>query len=170
MSSDALPSGYSRFLLAGVRVVAGTTVAGAIREALASGTLHEFGARHPRARRLSGRGVAYAVPLETTGGPVDVVIRHNRHGGAFASLTGDLFLAPTRAPYELHASRRLEDSGIPTPVVLAYAVYRAGPLLRRCDVVTREVSDGARYRGAQPRDECRGNADRRDERRGGPSP
>ena len=110
-----------------------------IREALRQGTLYEYGARHPRARRLSGRGVAYAVPLGDD--PDPVVIRHNRHGGALARLTRDLFLPPTRVEHELRTSEALRLAGVPTPPVLAVAVYRAGGLLRRSDVVTREIPD-----------------------------
>ena len=49
--------------------------------------------------------------------------RRNRHGGLFAPLTGDLFLSPTRAPYELAASLNLLSVGVPTPAILAYATY-----------------------------------------------
>src|SRR6185436_19215825 len=82
MAGDGVPAGYTQFFLGGARVVAAASVAPALRDALAGGTLHEFGARHPRARRLSGRGVAFAIPVAlVTGGSVDVVIRHNRAGG-----------------------------------------------------------------------------------------
>ena len=59
-----------------------------------------------------------------------------------ASLTGDRFLPPTRAPRELAAALRLQREQVPTPEILAYAVYHAGPLFRRSDVVTREVRNG----------------------------
>jgi 3-deoxy-D-manno-octulosonic acid kinase len=39
-------------------------------------------------------------------------------------------------------SRQLRAAGVPTPEVLGYAVYEAGPLLRRADVVTREIPGG----------------------------
>jgi hypothetical protein len=95
MAGDGVPPGYTQFFLGGARVVAAVSVAPALRDALAGGTLHEFGARHPRARRLSGRGVAFAVPVAlVTGGSVDVVIRHNRHGGMLAALRGDFFFRP----------------------------------------------------------------------------
>jgi tRNA A-37 threonylcarbamoyl transferase component Bud32 len=55
-------------------------------------------------------------------------------------VTRDLFLAPTRAPYELAMSIRLREVGVATPEVIAYATYPAGPGLRRADVVTREVA------------------------------
>jgi len=130
------PSGYRRFLIRGAEVVSRADVLDAVRTALASGPLYDYASHHPKARPLAGRAVAYAVPLP--GGNVRVVVRHNRHGGLFGPVTGDVFLAP-RAPYELDVSLRLERLGVPTPQVLAYAIYHAGAMLRRCDVVTREI-------------------------------
>src|SRR5208337_2439154 len=70
---------------------------------------------------------------------VEVVVRHSRHGGALAALTGDLFLAPTRAPVELATALRLAHAGVPTPEVVAYAVYPAFGPLARADVATRAL-------------------------------
>jgi RIO-like serine/threonine protein kinase len=56
-----------------------------------------------------------------------------------ARFTGDRFLPPTRAPLELDVTLRLSLAGVPTPEMLGYAVYPAGPLFRRSDVVTREI-------------------------------
>jgi Lipopolysaccharide kinase (Kdo/WaaP) family len=112
----------------------------AVRTALKSGTLYEYAAQHEEARSLSGRGIVYAAPLPNG---ERVVVRHNRHGGLLAPLTGDRFLAPTRAPYELATSLQLLGHGVPTPEILAYAVYRAGPVLCRSDVVSREIRDSA---------------------------
>jgi hypothetical protein len=128
-----------------------------IQQILESDTLHDWAARHPQARALSGRGIAYAVPLPDDG--PSVVIRHNRHGGIFAAMTGDRYTIPTRAPHELASSLRLLEAGVPTPQILAYAVYPAGPLLRRSDVATGEIEGGqdlAAYLG-------RSNADEREE-------
>lgn len=111
----------------------------ALRAALGQGTLYDYAARHAAARALQGRGIAYAVPLPNG---ERAVVRHNRHGGMLAPLTGDRFLAPTRAPRELAVSLSLLRAGVPTPEILGYAVYRAGPLLRRSDMVTREIRDG----------------------------
>jgi hypothetical protein len=71
-----------------------------------------------------------------------VVVRHNRHGGLFAPVTRDLFVTPTRAPYELAVSMRLIALGVRTPDVLMYGVHRVAPLIRRSDVVTREITGG----------------------------
>jgi RIO-like serine/threonine protein kinase len=107
--------------------------------------LYAAAAAQPDRREYRGRGIAYGVAL----GSISVVVRHSRHGGLLAPLTGDLFLPPTRAPHERDVSVRLIAAGVPTPEVLAFAVYRAGPILRRADVVTREIV-GARDLAAHP--------------------
>lgn len=126
-----------RFAVGRVEVACDASIAGAVREMLAAGTLYDYASRHPAARPFAGRGVAYAIPLP--GLPDRAVVRHNRHGGLLASVTGDIFLAPTRAPLELQVSHRLRANGVATPVVLAYAVYPAPLGLRRADVLTREI-------------------------------
>ena len=131
-----VPAGYERMLLDGIELVARYDVAPGLRSALASGTLYEYAARQPDARMLTGRTIAYAAPLPS--GP-RVVVRHNRHGGMLARYTGDRFLWPTRAPYELRVALRLAQEDVATPEVLGYAIYSAGPLVRRSDVVTREI-------------------------------
>lgn len=131
-----VPEGYQQAAVRGAQVVARQEQLEAVCAALASGTLYDYAARHPQARPLQGRGVAYAVPLP---GGAQVVVRHNRHGGLLAPLTGDRFLPPTRAPRELATALRLTACGVPTPEVLAYVVYAAGALLRRSDVASREV-------------------------------
>jgi hypothetical protein len=54
----------------------------------------------------------------------------------------DLFLPPTRALRELINSLRLRIAGVPTPEVVAFVTYRAGPVFRRSDVATREIRGG----------------------------
>jgi hypothetical protein len=120
-----------------VDAVARTTVAAAVGEALSAGSLYEYAEHHPEARRMRGRGVAYAVPLPD--GATRVVVRRSRHGGWLAPLTGEIFLGPTRAPQELEVSLRLVREGIQTPEVVAYSRYQVVPLLHRVDVATREV-------------------------------
>ncbi len=139
MSSRVVPPGYVRFTLDGTDVVCLMPVEHAVRTALARGTLYEYAKAHADARSLAGRAPAYAVPLP---GDVDrAVVRHNNHGGLFARVTGDLFRTPGRAPRELETSERLRSSGVPTPVLLAYTIYRAPVGLCRSDVLTREVPD-----------------------------
>lgn len=130
----AAPPGYESFFVGRARVVATQPLAGAVRQALAGASLHQWAARQPGARAMQGRATAWATKLANG---VEVVVRHSRHGGLFAPLTGDRFLAPTRAPFELHAALRLADAGVPTPELLAYAVYPAIGPFARADVVTR---------------------------------
>jgi 3-deoxy-D-manno-octulosonic acid kinase len=139
--SQRAPIGYSRFAHSGIDVVALGACAEAVRHALAGGSLYAYAAAHPARRELRGRGTAYAVPLPD--GETRVVVRHSRHGGLLAPVTGDRFLPPTRAPNELRTALRLAESGVATPQVIAYATYPAGALLRRSDVATREVVGGA---------------------------
>ncbi len=137
-----VPAGFERLLLGHAIAVARSDVAAPIRQALVGAdgarvTLHEYASRQAGAKPLAGRGVAYAFQLKPFA--TRVVVRHNRHGGAFASLTGDRFLAPTRAPYELEVSLALLQLGIATPEILAYAVYPPGGILQRADVCSREI-------------------------------
>lgn len=131
------PAGFVKFAVGRAAVVCASHVTDAFREALSAGTLYKYAESHPGARSLAGRGVAYAIPLP--GGIEDVVVRHNRHGGLLAPITGDLFRTPTFAPYELMISERLQEYGIPTPKMLGYALYAVVPGFKRADVVTREV-------------------------------
>ena len=140
MSSSAAPNGYEAAEVRGTVIVARRGQLEAVRTALESGTLHEYAAQHQESRSLSGRGVAYAAPLPNG---ERVVVRHNRHGGLLAPLTGDRFLAPTRAPHELTTALRLEAAGVPTPKIVAYVIYRAGLLLRRSDVASREIPESS---------------------------
>lgn len=137
MRDDQLPAGYVQFLAGQTRVVCAEHVRDAVRVALRDGTLYAFAAHHAQARSLAGRGISYAVPLPE--GAERVVVRHNRHGGLLASLTGDLFLPPTRAPLELRLSEQLRKRGVPTPQVLGFAVYPGPAGFQRADVMTREV-------------------------------
>lgn len=137
-----IPSGYERLLLGHAVAVARSDVAVGIRRSLVGadgtrGTLHEYAARHPGARMLQGRGASYAVPLPQS--TMRVVVRHNRHGGLFG-LRRDLYFSPTRAPYELEVSLELAKLGVPTPEILAYALYPPGGVLQRSDVCSLEIS------------------------------
>jgi hypothetical protein len=142
-----VPSGYERLLLGHAVAVARSDAAPGIRRALVSAdgtrsTLHEYAARHPTARALQGRGAAYScsLPAFQTG---RVVVRHNRHGGMFASITRDRFLSPTRAPFELDVSLELAKLGVRTPPVVAYVLYPPGGIIQRADVCSMELSGSA---------------------------
>lgn len=129
--------GYDRFKVGSARVVALEACADEVREAMKDGSLYEYARNHPEARTLMGRVPAYAVRLGAISG--DVVVRHATRGGLVAKYVKDLFVAPTRGIVELLNSERLRKEGVRTPKLVAYAVYPAGPLLRRLDVVTREI-------------------------------
>ena len=133
------PAGFVKFTAGRAEVVCAPHVADAFRLALAAGTLYEYAEKHPRARSIAGRGVVYAVPLP--GDVEDAVIRHNRHGGLLAPITGDVFRTPTFAPRELEISERLHDDGVPTPRMLGYVRYDVVPGFQRADVATREVKN-----------------------------
>jgi hypothetical protein len=116
--------------------------ASAVTEALSHETLHEWATGQLVREEMRGRGVIYAVDLPTT--PVTpVVVRRNRHGGLLGDLTGEYFLAPTRAPLELTTSLRLAAAGILTPEVIAYAIYPAFGICARSDVMTRRLPHGS---------------------------
>jgi hypothetical protein len=134
-----VPPGYRSITCPdGTRAVARAADADDISLILREATLHEWAAAQRDRRALRGRGVAWAVSLP---GGSTVVVRHSMHGGMLASLTGDRFLAPTRAPHELEVACWLRSGGVRTPEVAAYATYPAGPLLRRSDVATVEIPD-----------------------------
>ena len=140
MIHDALPAGYVRVTAGRCAVVTRDALWDDANALLAEGTLYEAAARNLAARPLQGRGVAYAIPLPVSG--TRVVVRHNRHGGLLAPLTRDLFLPPTRAPYELDTSMRLAMAQVRTPAVVMYGVERAMGVFRRADVMTAEVPGG----------------------------
>jgi 3-deoxy-D-manno-octulosonic acid kinase len=133
------PTGYRPIEAAGADGVARETLAGSLTTILAHGTLYDYARRQPDRREFTGRGPVYAISIAGT----PIVVRRVRHGGLLALLTRDVFVRPTRAPYELAVSTKLREGGVATPEVLAYVVYRAGPVLRRADVLTREIADAA---------------------------
>lgn len=124
MSHSAAPAGYVEHVDASTRIVSLAAEAAAVvaaRDASgAAGTLYDYARAHPERRALHGRAPVYAVrppchPCRTT----------------------------TRAPHELRAALRLADAGVPTPEIVAYAIYRAPLGMRRTDVLSREVPDSA---------------------------
>ncbi len=131
--------GYARVDANGARGLVIEGCLEAVRTILAAETLYSYAARQPDVRSFSGRAPAYAITLGDSCG--DVVVRHSMRGGALARTGSDLFLPPTRGLRELVNSLRLRLAGVPTPEVMAVVSYRAGPLLRRSDVATREIPE-----------------------------
>lgn len=107
------------------------------RGILPAHTLYEWAASQEDRRDLGGRVPAYSVLIP--GQDRRVVVRHSHHGGLLGPLRGDLFLPPTRAPYELLVSHLLAGLGVRTPLVVAIAVYPVRRILRRSDVVSLEL-------------------------------
>ena len=140
MTEGACPAGYVRVTAGRCDVVTNEALADDARALLAEDTLYEAAARDLGARVLQGRGIAYAITLPLSG--TRVVVRRNRHGGVFAPLTRDLFLSPTRAPYELAVALRLIAAGVRAPPVVMYGVERVHAVFRRADVVTTEIVGG----------------------------
>jgi len=138
---DKLLSGYVHLDVAGCSAVARDWAAAAVVDALRYGTLHEWAAGQPVREEMRGRGIIYCVDLPTDPA-TPVVVRRNRHGGLLGELTGEYFLAPTRAPLELATSLRLAAAGIPTPEVIAYALYPVAGVCARSDVMTRRLPAG----------------------------
>ena len=136
-SAATPPESFVSFDTGTAHVVCDERFAASLRVALDHGSLYEYARSHSAARAFSGRGVAYAVPLP--GESTCVVVRHNRHGGWLAPLTGDLFRWPSRAPLELEVSHRLRNSGVATPEIISYALYPTGAGFCRADVASLEV-------------------------------
>lgn len=140
-AGPAAPPGYTRLVVRDATVVARHDAVAGVEDALKeTRTLHCWASTVPSAKAFQGRATAWGTTLPR-GGPA-VVVRHARHGGWFAALTGDRFLWPGRAPWELEVSERLRAAGVPTPAVVAYALYPAGPGFCRCDVATARLPDG----------------------------
>lgn len=143
-SSVVAPNGYERFEVGSTVVVARVAAAAGLRVALReASTLHAWAASMPGAEPFQGRETAWGVRLP--GAVIDVVVRHARRGGLLASVRGDRFVWPGRAPWELETALRLQDAGVRTPDVVAFALYPAGPGLCRCDVATRRLPLGAEF-------------------------
>lgn len=101
-------------------------------------TLSAAAAAQPDVIELKGRGPVHAVP-EPGGGRW--VVRPYRRGGAVAApLLGDrhLRLGRPRPVAEALASAEVEARGLPTPRVLAGAIYPRGAFYR-ADIVTRYI-------------------------------
>jgi Lipopolysaccharide kinase (Kdo/WaaP) family len=143
-SAIVAPNGYERFEVGSALVVARVAAAAGLRSALhGSTTLHDWAASVPGAEPFQGRATAWGVRLP--GAAIDVVVRHAQRGGLLAGVRGDRFVWPGRAPWELETALRLQDAGVRTPDVVAFALYPAGPGRCRCDAATRRLPPGAEF-------------------------
>ena len=133
----AIPKDYHRFRVDTAHVIAHESCVDWAKAVLPDQSLYEWAASQPDRRELGGRVPAYSVLLP--GQERRVVVRHSHHGGLLGRLQGDLFLPPTRAPYELLISHLLAGLGVRTPLVVAIAVYPVRRIFRRSDVVSLEL-------------------------------
>lgn len=142
MRALGLPEGYARTTVRGALVVAVREHLEFAAAAVArAGTLLAFAASRAEAQPLRGRGLAWRIDGPAPG---DWVVRHYRRGGAVAPLLGDRYLlaGPARPFRELRASQEVRARRVPTPRVLALAVYRDPPFYR-ADIATEHVAGAA---------------------------
>lgn len=154
-----VPLGYERRDVQATTLIARRDLAEAFEAIVREpAQLIEFASQHPSAQLMQGRQTAYAIPI---GDGLRGVVRRNHHGGVFRKLTGSRFLWPTRAPLELAISQKLRRMDVPTPQVLAIAIYRSD-LFAMSDVVTEEIPDsqdfGAVLLATQPASDDRRRA------------
>ena len=109
-----------------------------VAEILERESLYAHAAAHPDSSLYRGRLPAFGIPLPYTS--TRVVVRHATHGGMLAWMTGDRFIGEGRAAHELAVAHALRDVNVPTPELVGYALYPAGPFFNRIDVVTSEVA------------------------------
>ncbi len=141
MIDPAPPAGYERIAAGRCHVTVRAANVEDARALLKEGTPYEAAVRDLAARPLQGRGTAYAITLPASGD--HVVVRRNRHGGLLASVTGALFLPPSRAPHELAVSLRLVGAGVRTPAVVMYGLERVHGLFCHADVLTTAIADSS---------------------------
>ena len=106
-------------------------------------TLYQAGAADRDAFQAVGRLPVYVIPTKVpkgrgTNGAERWAVRHYARGGrVFSKVLGDRYLrmGPIRPFHEAEASEVARSRGIPTPRVLAAAVYPSGPFYR-ADLIT----------------------------------
>jgi 3-deoxy-D-manno-octulosonic acid kinase len=138
---ERIPDGFQRIESPSRIIVVRSDMAADMRAATDAMTLYDFARSRPDVRAFRGRGDAYAfrAPESAT----TVLVRHSRHGGMLAPVTGDLFLRPGRAAHELNTSHALSSRGVSTAEVLGYASYIVASAFCRTDVMMRFIP-GAR--------------------------
>jgi 3-deoxy-D-manno-octulosonic acid kinase len=142
----SLPGGYRTATGHGAWGFASSGALLWLADVLTSGaSIHSWAGTHPERRELAGRGRTWAVPAPAhgPGGAHGWVVRHYRRGGAVARWLHDRYLATgtPRPVAELRSSLEASRRGIPTPAVVAGALYPAGAFYR-ADLVTEEIAGG----------------------------
>lgn len=124
----------------GLEAFACSAAGGWLESVLEEGVpLYEWGARHPVAAELVGRGAVHVAhaPVPGPDGRERWVFRHYHRGGAAARLLGDrhVRVGETRPVRELRVSVEARARGVRTPAVVAGAAYGTGAVYR-ADLVT----------------------------------
>ena len=147
-----LPEGYGSVSASGVTAFAVASAMEWLESTIGSGeTLYAWGRAAPGREDLQGRGTVFSVPAAAPGPDASArwAVRHYQRGGALASLLEDRYLAvgDPRPLQEAMSAAILRARGVPTPAVVAGAVYREG-LFYRADLVTELVPDAVDLAGA----------------------
>jgi hypothetical protein len=143
-----LPVGYDEVEVAGVQGFAIRNAEPWMRDVLSSGaTLSSWAAAESSGTPMEGRGKVFSVPAPTPGPDSRErwVVRHYYRGGAVAApLLGDRYLSVgrPRPVRELFSAHNARARGIPTPAVVAGAIYPSG-FWYRADLVTEQIPDAA---------------------------
>jgi 3-deoxy-D-manno-octulosonic acid kinase len=132
-----LPPGYVPIQGGGATAFAQPHMRTWVEAALSGGTLHRAAGERAE-ETLRGRGSVYVVAVNG----LRRVVRHYQRGGLPAHLLHDRFLrvGEARPLRELHASEAARQAGIPTPRVVAGAIYPNG-WFYRADLVTDYVPE-----------------------------
>jgi len=137
-------SGFSLVEHPGAQVWATSDARAWVRYVLEGGqTLYQAGAADREGFQVVGRLPVFIIPAKvprekSTNAAERWAVRHYARGGrVFSKLLGDRYLriSPIRPFHEAEASEAARDRGIPTPRVLAAAVYPSG-LFYRADLIT----------------------------------
>jgi 3-deoxy-D-manno-octulosonic acid kinase len=146
---DRTPEEFETVDHPGVSVLARPSATPWVRYVLESGlTLHEAAGNDRASLIIDGRKPVFLIPAKLpTGHPGEgkgrwAVRRFARGGRLLPILLGDRYLAigTPRPLHEAAISEEAQRRGIPTPVVVAAAVYSAG-IFYRGDLVTELVSN-----------------------------
>ena len=132
-----IPAGYECLAWGGAEAFAKPELRTWVEEALAAGSLYEH-ARRSALHSLEGRAPVYVV----SAGGVARAVRHYWRGGVFAPVLNDRYfrVGRCRPARELMVSIEARRREIPTPEVVAGAIYPAG-LFYRAELLTNYVPD-----------------------------
>lgn len=140
-----LPPGYEERSAGEVVAFAWRSAAPWLESVIAGGdSMYAWAADREEAKALVGRGAVHAIDSPAAGPEKrrGWAVRRYHRGGLIAPLLGDRYLRarPTRPIRELWATVEARARGVPSPAVVAGAVYPAGPFYR-ADLATELIPD-----------------------------